>query len=164
MWDSISFIIGILVGLIIMLVVMWLLYSSRSLMFTFCPRNTPVCRSSDYYNDPGDAIAVGADPDDILSKDDQGKVFYHRVLRNSGCRPDHGQTIYIANPQTCTFTTELGSTFDATSISFNIPQYMNDEYSITTDNDCNVVSSTGPETIVSGETSLTWDPNPVPLN
>jgi hypothetical protein len=158
-FDFTSFVIGLLIGMIVMLLLVWIAYYTRSFLFTNCPTTTPACAGADYYNNPGDAIANGAEVDDILFIN-QDQLFYKRVPRVSGCVPESNQVVYIQYPQYCSFTTEQGTTETGKALQFNSPLYQVSGVANTvlTTGDCDPAPGTG---VVSGVPLLEWDPNPI---
>lgn len=103
-WDAASLTIGIFIGIIIILIIVWITYVTRTFLFSYCPTSHPVCVGSDYYNDPGDAIAAGASVQDILFLNDVPEMFYKRVPNTSVCVPSSDQVVEIEQPQYCLFT------------------------------------------------------------
>jgi hypothetical protein len=98
-----SFSIGILLGLLIMLVLVWIAYNSRIFVFTYCPTSTPTCSASDYFNDPGEALAHGANIDDILFLNDKNILLYKRVPNTTTCTPGPNQIVPVPHPEFCSF-------------------------------------------------------------
>lgn len=103
--SGISIIIGFLIGAIITLLLIWIAYEARVFLFTYCANENTTCIGSDYYNDPGDALAAGANINDILFLNDQNFLFYKRLPVNQQCVPTANQTVQILYPQYCTFDT-----------------------------------------------------------
>lgn len=159
-FDFTSFVIGLLIGMIVMLLLIWIAYYTRSFLFTSCPTTTPACAGADYYNNPGDAIANGAQVDDILYINSDNQMYYKRVPRVSGCTPESNQVVYIQYPQYCSFTTDQGTTEVGKALQFNSPLYAVSGVANTvlTTGDCDPAPGTG---VASGVPLLEWDPNPI---
>lgn len=159
-FDFTSFIIGLLVGMIIMLLFVWIAYYTRTFLFTYCPTTIPACSGADYYNDPGDALANGANINDILFLNDEDKMYYKRVPRVSGCSPESNQIVYIQYPQYCSFTTEEGTTEIGRAIQYNSPIYQISgiKNTILTTEDCEPAPGTS---AINGIPLLQWDINPI---
>jgi len=128
MWDGVSLIVGLLVGMVIAIIVFWILYQTRVFIYTKCPSVTPPCLYDQYWNDPGNALAA-QNPNrpitlsNILSIQN-GEMRYRRVPKSSSCVPEsETQTVTITNPQYCTFTTTEGKTFNAKNAYFESPVY-----------------------------------------
>ena len=60
MFDFMSMIIGLFVGIFITMIICGASYYSRVFIFTGCANVASQCRSEQYYSDPGDALANGA--------------------------------------------------------------------------------------------------------
>src|SRR5437763_876523 len=110
-FDFTSFSIGLLLGMIILLTLVWIAYFTRSFLFTYCATQARACGGADYYNDPGDALAHDSSltASDILFLNESDELFYKRVPRNTDCVPESNQTVYIKFPQYCSFTDSTGS-------------------------------------------------------
>lgn len=109
-WDTASFFIGLLLGMIIMLIFIWIAYNTRSFIFTYCATGTIGCAGNDYYNDPG--LALGNNPqlkasDILFVRNDE--LFYTRVPRVTTCTPENNQTVQITQPQYCAFSGTPGT-------------------------------------------------------
>lgn len=102
-FEPISFIIGILIGMIIILIIVWICYATNTFFFSYCSKSPPLCKGNDYYNDPGEALANGANINDILFLNDKNEMFYKRVPATSSCVAGPGQTVEILYPQYCEF-------------------------------------------------------------
>lgn len=159
-WDFTSFVIGLLIGMIIMILLVWIAYYTRTFLFTSCPTSTPACAGADYYNNPGDALANGANINDILFLNDQNVMLYKRVPRVSGCTPESNQVVEIQYPQYCSFTTAEGTTETGKALQYNSPMYAVSgvKNPIITSGNCVPAPGTG---AVSGVPLLRWDPNPI---
>lgn len=102
-FDLPSFFIGFLIGLILMLLLVWISWFTRTGAFVNCPVQVRPCTGEDYYNDPGEAIAnAGVTAGQILFIVD-GKMYYKRVPKNGTCAPEGNQVVRIAYPQYCKF-------------------------------------------------------------
>lgn len=107
MLELLSILLGVLIGMLIMLILVWITYSSRAVFFSRCAVNAKKCLSSDYI-DPDQAIAAGKDINSSLFVGD-GKLYYRRLLANSGCHPDIDQTVHIHYPKVCSFSSSSGT-------------------------------------------------------
>lgn len=104
MWSTESFVVGLMLGLIIMFLIMWLTYNSRTFIFSLCPVSRPTCTFDQYINDPGVALATGAKIEDILHIDSNEKMYYRRERAAPDCIPKGvDQVIEIVHPQFCNF-------------------------------------------------------------
>lgn len=113
-FDFISFIIGLLLGMIITLLLVWIAYYSRTFLFTYCPYEPRLCGSSDYYRNPSEALAMNSQlkTTDILQLDGSGHtLLYNRVIKNTDCTPSSNEVVPITFPQFCTFTDISGDQF-----------------------------------------------------
>ena|SRR3990167_902775 len=161
-----AFAIGLLIGMLIILLIMWPLYSTRTFVFSNCASQQRVCMAVDYYNDPAEAIANGADVNNILFLNAEDKLFYKRVQKNTNCTPAKDQTIPILEPQYCDYTTNIGSSFEAKNTFFGSDFYLATGMtgiSVTASESCHPVSSSGlPSgvTVASGIPLIKWDPAP----
>lgn len=162
-FDFVSFSIGVLLGLIIMLLLVWIAYFTRSFIFTYCPTQARPCGGADYYNDPGDALAHNPliTPSDILFLNQTNDMFYTRVNRRTDCVPESNQVIYMKYPQYCSFSSTGGVSGTWKETAFNSNIYNPDGFvgpTVTTDGNCIPV----PESLVSsGIPLIKWDPNPI---
>lgn len=160
-FDFVSFIIGLLLGMIMMLVLVWIAYYTRSFLFTYCPTQARACGGLDYYNNPGNAIANGASINDILFLNDQNELFYKRVPKTTNCVPQSNQTIQILYPQYCQFSDNAGlsGTYKSSSFGSNIYRPANGfpGPTITTNGNCEPIQGIYSE----GVPLLKWDPNPL---
>lgn len=164
MFDLISFVVGLLVGMIIMLLIIWILYATRSFLFTYCPTQARVCGGADYYSDPSDALAndskltVG----EILFLNDNNEMFYRRVPKSTDCVPAANDLVYMKYPQYCTFTNINGNTgtYKETAFNSNLYKLVGDSTAqpFTTEGNCD---PTPQQSIISGNPQLKWDPNPI---
>lgn len=165
MWDLSSFVVGLMVGLILMILIVWALYSSRTFVFTVCPRQRNVCTFADYINSPGVALAGGYQVDDILFLDANRQLWYKRVPRNSGCTPiSYNQNVRVLHPQYCLFTTADGSTnYEARNTREASPVYTftdsdGQEVTVMTSKNCQVVATNPPDYLQEeGIPLVKWD-------
>ena len=160
--DFISFMIGMLLGMIIMLLLVWLAYSTRSVMFTYCAKSAPPCGGGSYYNDPGDALANNPQikVSEILFLNDNNQMFYRRVPKSVNCVPEANQIVHMKYPQYCAFSgTGISGEWKETAFNSNIYVPVNGtEGQITTNGNC---EPKGQESGASGVPLLKWDENPV---
>lgn len=161
MWDSASFVVGIMIGLIIMLVVVWSLYTSRTFIFNICPKSSRICRLTDYINLPGIALADGAEIQDILFLREDG-LYYKRVPRVPGCIPlPATQTVKVRYPQYCNFTLSDGGQVEGRQTQPGSPVYAaqldGQPLTVMSNGNCGVERAT-PDVVVSGKPLLRWDP------
>ena len=120
MFDLLSLITGIFLGLVLMLIINWIFYSNRILIFANIPTQGITCRSNQYFNNPVEAIQNGANPKDLITIKD-GELYYVRVPKEL-CRPGPSQTVPI-QAQFCEFTTESGLKFEAKNDSYGSAYY-----------------------------------------
>lgn len=164
-WDNGSFWIGVVIGMIIFLIIVWICYNTRTFLFTFCARNTPGCVNTDYYNDPGEAL--GHDPrltaSDILYLNNEEEMMYVRVPKVNTCIPEANQTIQIIYPEYCNFINEdypNGLEYRQTHYGSNIyqPTGGSGPANIMTDKNCDPKADSG---FTSGIPLIKWDPTTV---
>lgn len=160
MWDSASFVVGIMIGLIIMLVVVWSLYTSRTFIFNVCPKSSRICRLTDYINLPGIALADGAELEDILFLREDG-LYYKRVPRVSGCVPlPSTQTVKVRYPQYCNFTLSDTRQVEGRQTQPGSPVYSaqvdGQRIDIMSSGNCAVERAT-PDVVTGGTPLLKWD-------
>ena len=127
MFDAISLVIGLIIGMIIMLIIVWLIAASNSFIFSHCPSTFVSCVGTDYFQNPGDAIAEGASASNILFIQN-GVLYYKRVPDNTNCVPNsETQTVPIPFPEYCSFdvTSGLysGNSYTGKNSAFNSPKY-----------------------------------------
>ncbi len=157
-----SFVIGLLLGLLIMLIIVWILYISRVFMFAYCPVQARACGSADYYNDPGEALNEdpNADISQMLFLNDDKQMFYKRVPRTTDCVTESNQIVHIQYPQYCEFSNGKGSssTWKETAYNSNIYRQTSNPngQSITTNGDCIPTNGSPYRT---GTPLLKWDAN-----
>lgn len=161
MFDLVSFVIGLILGMIILLTLVWLAYYTRVFLFTYCPTQSPACTLSSYYNNPADALANGSDINDILFINDQDEMYYKRVPKNGNCIPQSNQTIHILHPEYCQFSNNngLSVTYRSNGFGSNLYKQANGlpGPTITTTGNCDPVS----DIYTSGVPLLQWDANPM---
>lgn len=151
--------VGVIIGAIIMVLIGWILYATRSFAYSHCPVSTPVCKADDYYNDPGDALAHGANINNILFLNDISQMLYKRVVRNNNCVPGSDQIIKIQYPQYCAFNGTAGK-LEGKQISPG-----SSSYNILTHGQVDTIGSCVPSiqtpVIHDGIPELKWDPNAI---
>jgi hypothetical protein len=164
-FDFASFIIGLILGMIIMLILVWIAYFTRSFLFTYCPTQARPCAGADYYNDPGDALANNPQitVSEILFLNDQDEMFYRRVPKTSDCTPEGNQIVHMVYPQYCSFTGTGGSTGTWRETAFNSNIYQPDGFSGATIVSAGNCTPSPGAPLSSGVPLLEWDPNPLPL-
>ena len=160
MWDWVSFWIGFLFAFFLAILIFWLLYITRSFVYSNCPDSNSKCRGNDYIENPGVALNEGYKIDQILSVAN-GHMYYKRPPKSSNCTVGSNQTIIIRNPQYCQFTTNSGENFDAKSISFKSDtySYVDDEGDVVyvvTEGDCQPNPNVSPG-YSGGTILLKWD-------
>lgn len=146
-----------------MLILVWIAYFTRSFIFTYCPTQARRCGGSDYYNNPGDALAnyPKLNVSEILFLNDEDKMFYRRVPKNTDCVPEGNQIVTILYPQYCSFSNTGGVSGTWRETAFNSNIYVPYGFSgptISTDGNCE--PSAG-QPVENGVPLLKWDPNPV---
>ena len=158
MWDLISGIVGLVIGLVIASIVILILFVGRVSIFSICPVSTPPCTAAQYFNDPGDAILNGAQASQILFLDGPN-LLYKRVPKVPGCIPNGStQTITIKYPQYCDFTLLNGTTVTAKSTALESPAYTSGDIQILTSGNCVPTRATG-ASVTAGSPIVRWDPN-----
>lgn len=141
MYDLISTLLGILMGMIIMLAIVWVAYAGNFFVFSYCATSTPYCKDSDYINQIDEAIKKGYNKEDILFLKN-GELYFKRPKFTRQCVPSKDQIVKIDKPDTCVFTIDnnnyigrqlfQGSSVYKTMVGGN-------EYRIKTDDSCNPV-------------------------
>lgn len=160
-FDFISLVIGLLLGMIVMLLLVWIAYFSRSFIFSYCPTSGVPCSGKDYYNDPGNAL--GNNPQltasDILFLNSNNEMFYNRVPKTSNCTPESNQVVQIVYPQYCSFKNSSGSTGTWRETFFNSNVYLSSAgVTLTTIGNCDPAPGSP---VVSGIPLVQWDASPV---
>jgi hypothetical protein len=164
MWDSVSALIGVFIGIIIAIIFGWVSYNNRFLVFTGCPRNIARCHREQYYEDPGDALADGANIDRLLFLNDKSQLYQHRRPKVI-CRPGSNQDKHIKRPQYCLFESSQGILIEAKNTEFNSSNYISvntidDNYiDIISPIDCKPQSNTGEMIVSNGVPLIKWDEN-----
>ena len=162
-FDFVSFIIGLLLGAIITLLLVWIAYFTRSFIFTYCPSQARPCGGADYYSNPGDALAHNPQikQSDILFLNRDNEMFYTRMTKNTDCVPESNQVVYIKYPQYCSFSSTGGASGIWKETAFNSNIYNPDGFpgpTIITDGNCDPISGSS---VTSGIGLIRWDPNPI---
>lgn len=122
-FDFTSFIIGLLLGAIMTLILIWISYFTRSFLFTYCAAQPIPCGGADYFNDPGEALAndKGLTAGNILFLNSNDQLLYKRVQKNTACTPESNQTVIMKYPQYCSFSGTGGTgTWRETAFNSNI--------------------------------------------
>lgn len=160
--DFVSFMIGLLLGMIMMLLLVWASYAGRVFLFTYCTTGAPFCAGADYYNDPGDALAN--DPrinvGEILFLNSNNQMFYKRVPRTTNCIPEGNQTVHMKFPQYCSFSgVGISGTWKESAFNSNVYDPVSGIGDIiTTSGSCIPIEG---QDVTSGVPLLEWDPNPI---
>lgn len=145
-----------------MLILLWASYASRTFIFTTTPREYPQCLSSQYFNDPTNAIADGYTVDQLLAINSDDQLEYRRPPKEF-CVPGDNQVVTIRNPQYCLFTaTQDGQqfTFEGKNHLFDTPFYTSTSQidgrtiDIITNGNCKPQTNTDPNIIVTDGTPL----------
>lgn len=163
-FDFVSFIIGLLLGAIFMLLFVWIAYYSRTFLFTYCPTQARACGGADYYNDPGDALAnyPQLSVQDMLFIEN-GILYYKRPPQTTNCFVQtQAQTVQILYPQYCEFTNINGTSSIWKETSFNSNMYTNVNFGsvVETNGNCDPIST--PSNQFSGGVPVVqWDTNPI---
>lgn len=100
MFDAIAFFTGLVLGMIILLIIVWVSYSSRVVFFSNCSRSQPYCVDKDYLNDPGMAIAKGYSTKELFHVSPDNHLYYRRP-RVANCHHHLDQQVQITHPQYC---------------------------------------------------------------
>lgn len=159
MFDWFSLVIGILIGAIIMTIIFWIAYATRTFVYAYCPTRTPTCTLTDYHNNPGDALANGADLRDILSLNQSNQLIYNRVAANRSCTPGRNQEVPVIYPQFCSFT------IDGRQVVGKVVQLGSSTYYI--NNESQIIATEGHcipqyDSIADdGIPLIRWDPSPL---
>lgn len=150
----VPFLIGIFSGMILMIILSWISYNNRILVFANLPVQGVTCRSNQYYNNPVEAIKHGANPKNLFSIKD-GQLYYTRVPKEL-CRPGSSQTIPV-QPQFCQFTTEDGNVFEAKNDSYDSPYYFSEDKNIEVYSPSNCKPQRSNINVVSGRPIIKWE-------
>lgn len=165
-FDFVSMVIGLLLGAIITLLLIWVAYYTRTFLFTYCATQSRPCGGGDYYNDPGDGLANNPNVSvpEILFINENDQMFYKRIRKNTDCVAESNQTVYMKYPQYCEFSTTAGATGVWKETAFGSNMYSPegedtpDAPTVSTDGDC----QPSPGTVVTtGKPLLRWDANPI---
>ena len=162
-WDGPSCVIGIFIGLSIMLILTWIGYSTRTFIYADVPLSYPECRFVNYFNNPGNAIANGANADEILSVNSSNEMRYQRVPKDV-CVPGSNQDVRIINPQYCLFVQDDGTSIEAKNTFYDSPYYISTsdingkKLDIISLPNCNPASNNQGLNLVSGSPEIKWDP------
>ena len=165
--NVISFIIGLIIGMIILIIIVWILYATRAPPFSFCSDGTR-CTGTDYYNDPGDALAANPSltASEILVITTDEVMLYDRVRKTADCIPEGDQIVEITYPQYCSMTQANGATFLYRDIAFNANVYRpapgttGPVPNLATQGSCMPMIEPG-SPFVRGVPVLRWDKNPL---
>lgn len=151
----ISFFIGVFITVFIIM----FFYATRIGIFRYCPTSTPYCSAIDYYNNPGNALANGANINDILFLDSNNQLLYKRVLKTNECVPQSNQTIIIKYPEYCSFTRNgrQDTTYRLTTFGSNIYKPVNNAALPTIVTDGNCIPTAG-QYFDDGTPLIEWDP------
>jgi hypothetical protein len=164
MWDSISALIGVFLGVIIAIIFGWVSYNNRFIIFTSCAKNMKKCHREQYYEDPGNALADGANIDRLLFLNDKGQLYQHRRPKVI-CIPGSNQDKHIKRPQYCLFKSSNGTPIEGKNIEFDSSNYISvnmieGQYiDIVSSLDCKPQSNTGPMLVTNGLPLIKWDEN-----
>lgn len=102
-WSWPAFAIGLVVGILLVILLLWLAFITRTLVFRFTPQAFPTCGATDYLNDPQEAVRLGGLEEDHLFVS-EGILLYRRKQANTRCVPGADQVISIPQPPICSFT------------------------------------------------------------
>lgn len=102
MYDAISTILGVIMGMIIMLSIVWVAYAGNFFVFSYCATVTPYCMESDYINEVDEAIKKGFKKEDILFIKNN-ELYFKRPKKTRQCVPTHDRTLKLDKPETCIF-------------------------------------------------------------
>jgi hypothetical protein len=161
LWSWPIGLIGLILGMLIVILFVWIFYVTRTFIFSYCAGTQPPCFAEDYYANPGEAIANGAKLEDILFiKDDQ--LLYKRVPKRA-CVPGDNQTVVIENPEYCIFHGADNIDYTVKSQALNASDYMfrnmsGVDISVNTSGDCIPRTSTN-SFVTRGTVSTRWDPS-----
>lgn len=100
-FEVFSFFVGFIVGIILAILIVWLMYAMRWGFFAHCAASTPVCKNSQYINNPGVAETNGYPASETLTVIN-GKLNYKRPTTDN-CTPGANQVVVIPFPQYCQF-------------------------------------------------------------
>lgn len=97
MFPWLVFLAAFFLGMFLMFLIVCLTYSSRIIVFSNCPRETPYCMDNDYVNDPQEATDKGYQ-DTLFVVNDQ--LYFERPRRNR-CVPHLDRPTHIRHPRYC---------------------------------------------------------------
>lgn len=158
MWDGASFALGLVVGMIILLLITWLTYSSRTFVFSYCPRTLPTCKRNQYINDPAEAAAHGEDMGELLTVRN-GVLYFKRPTNTNDCIPlARNEVVAISHPQYCEFTLDNGMMYNGVKIAQGAYTFTDERgvtYEVETGINCVPERST-PQGVVKGHPLPFW--------
>ena len=162
-WDGPSCVIGIFIGMSILLIISWICYSTRTFIYVDIPLKYPECRFSNYFNNPGNAIANGSKVEDILTLNKENRMIYQRVPKDV-CVPASNQDIRIFNPQYCLFSYDdngVVKTLEGKNTFYESPHYTatldGQTIDITSLPNCQPASNNAGLTMTGGIPEIKWD-------
>lgn len=156
-FSVVSMVLGFLLGVLLTLLLVFIAYAQRLFLFSYCANEAKACVGTDYYNDPGAAIAAGANPDGLFFLNDNQQMFYQRpILPGITCIPVSDQTVPITYPQYCDFTLLNGEHIVGQQVADQSPIYLAPTLllPISTSGNCTPVSGAS---ATSGVPLLRWD-------
>lgn len=163
MWDIASAIVGVIIGMILTLVIIWILFITRSFIFSICSSGQNTCTANDYFVDPGEALLNGAKLEDILFLQN-GQLMYKRVPRRQDCIPSSDtQIVPITYPQFCEFSLTNGDKTVGQNSFFGSPSYSSANVEVMTSANCVPVRSNAIQSlqqnnlVVSGVPLVKWN-------
>jgi hypothetical protein len=159
-----AFLIGLFSGMLLLVLIIWILFETRTFIFSVCAKKNKGCTSKDYFNDPGEALANHQDinSEKILFEGKNGHLYYNRVARDAqACFPEADRVVEIAYPQYCEFFDKKKKSLGLwKQTSYNSNIYFSKGYAekVTTEGACQPKESS---LAYSGKISLRWDKNPL---
>lgn len=104
------FLIGLIIGMIILIIIVTILYATRVLWFSDCKIDNSTCTRQDYYNSPEIALQNGENVNgNLFLNNIDGTsttgLFFRRIQKGEGCTPGPNQSILVPFPQQCMLTT-----------------------------------------------------------
>lgn len=139
-WNWISFILGILIGAVIIILLAWLAYSQRWAWYCNCRMGDQICLKDDYHT-LSEAFQNGFTPQDILEVDSNGILRYKRVPKNPECIPGSNQSIPVIYPQFCLATiNDSQRIFTLDSVDGNVATYRNGNTTFEANRHCDPIS------------------------
>lgn len=91
--------VGVLTGIIITIIIVWIAYSTRSSIFYYCPKEIRGCLSKDYARNVDEALDMGYDESKLLKVDDN-ILYFIRPITSGGCVPQE-PSVRIKYPKYC---------------------------------------------------------------